>query len=145
MSAPGSEPADEIERTDDAELVVAAAAEGRRDQRFIVSKVLPSNASKSGTMEAAERSLGRLRTDRIDLYLLHWAGAHPLEGTLQAFQQLREQGKILHYGVSNFDTADMKEADAMPGGDQIASNQVLYNLKRRGIERSLVPWCAESK
>jgi len=126
-----------------AEEVVAEAIAGRRDEVFVVSKVLPSNASREGTLRAAERSLRRLRTDRIDLYLLHWDGPHPLAGTIEAFMRLRDEGKILHYGVSNFDTPDMEAAEALPGGGGIASNQVLYNLRRRGIERKLLPWCAE--
>jgi len=125
-----------------AEEVVAEAIAGRRDEIFLVTKVLPSNASREGTLRAAERSLKRLRTDRIDLYLLHWESAHPLQGTLEAFARLREEGKILHYGVSNFDTAEMVAAEDLPGGEEIASNQVLYNLRRRGIERKLLPWCA---
>lgn len=124
------------------EEVVAEAISGRRDEVFVVTKVLPSNASMEGTLRAAERSLKRLRTDRIDLYLLHWDGPHPLAGTLEAFGRLRAEGKILHYGVSNFDTADMEDAEELPGGGEIASNQVLYNLRRRGIERRLLPWCA---
>ncbi|HXI03550.1 MAG TPA: aldo/keto reductase, partial [Candidatus Saccharimonadales bacterium] len=124
-----------------AEEVVADAIAGRRDEVFLVSKVLPSNASLKGTLLAAERSLKRLRTDRIDLYLLHWESSHPLAGTLEAFGRLREEGKILHYGVSNFDTTDMETAEGLPCGEGIAANQVLYNLKRRGVERKLIPWC----
>ena len=124
-----------------AEKIVAKAIEGRRDDVFLVSKVLPENASRAGTLRACERSLSRLRTDRIDLYLLHWAGSHPLEDTLEAFVRLREQGKILHYGLSNFDVDEMEEASALPGGAPIAADQVLYNLGRRGIERNLLPWC----
>ena len=126
-----------------AEEVVGDAIAGRRDDVFLVTKVLPENASRAGTLQAAERSLRRLRTDRIDLYLLHWESAHPLEETLAAFVRLREEGKVLHYGVSNFDAADMERAAALPGGIGIASNQVLYNLRRRGIERRLLPWCVE--
>ena len=132
---------DTAEMYDDAELVVADAIEGRRDAVFLVNKVLPSNATREGTLEAAERSLKRLRTDRIDLYLLHWQGAAPLWETLEAFHWLRKQGKILHYGVSNFDIADMEKAESGPGGSEIACNQVLYNLARRGIERNVLPWC----
>jgi diketogulonate reductase-like aldo/keto reductase len=134
---------DTAEMYDEAELVVGDALEGRRDEVFLVTKVLPSNASREGTLEAAERSLKRLRTDRIDLYLLHWESATPLWETLEAFHWLRKQGKILHYGVSNFDTPEMEKAEKDPGGSEIASNQVLYNLARRGVERKLLPWCQE--
>jgi diketogulonate reductase-like aldo/keto reductase len=126
-----------------AEEVVADAIEGRRAEVFLVSKVLPANASRRGTVAACERSLGRLRTDRLDLYLLHWTGSHPLEDTLAAFVELREAGKILHYGVSNFDIEDMRACESLPGGNAVASNQVLYNPQRRGIERNLLPWCVE--
>ena len=126
-----------------AEQVVAEAITGRRHEIFLVTKVSPNHASRQGTLRAAERSLKRLRTDRIDLYLLHWKGPHPLGDTLAAFEELREQGKILHYGVSNFDTPDMEQAEALPAGCSVASNQVLYNLKRRGIERRLLPWCVK--
>jgi diketogulonate reductase-like aldo/keto reductase len=123
-----------------AEEVVAEAMAGRRDGIFVVTKVLPQNASREGTIRAAERSLARLRTDRIDLYLLHWRGALPLEGTLEAFQRLRRDGKILHYGVSNFDLADLEEAEAFDGWPDIAADQVLYSLRRRAAEL-LIPWC----
>ncbi|MEE9230693.1 MAG: aldo/keto reductase [Acidobacteriota bacterium] len=126
-----------------AERVVAEAITGRRNEVFLVTKVSPDHASRQGTMRAAERSLKRLRTERIDLYLLHWKGPHRLEDTLAAFEQLREEGKILHYGVSNFDISDMEHAEALAAGRTIASNQVLYNLRRRGIERRLLPWCAK--
>jgi diketogulonate reductase-like aldo/keto reductase len=125
-----------------AEEVVADAISGRRDEVFLVSKVLPQNASRTGTIRAAEASLKRLRTDRIDLYLLHWPGAHPLEDTLDAFAQLRGDGKILHYGVSNFDVEEMQHAERIPAGERVAANQVIYNLLRRGSERRLLPWCA---
>jgi diketogulonate reductase-like aldo/keto reductase len=118
--------------------------EGRRDEVFLVTKVLPGNASRQGTIQAAERSLKRLRTERIDLYLLHWESEYPLEETLAAFQQLRQDGKILHYGLSNFDTPEMEASEALPGGNEVASNQILYNLKRRGVERRLLPWCVKS-
>jgi len=124
-----------------AERIVAEAVSGRRDDVFLVTKVLPENASRAGTQQACERSLARLRTDRIDLYLLHWPGSHPVEDTLEAFERLREQGKILRYGVSNFDVEEMEEAVGLPGGGDIAANQVLYNLGRRGIEKKLLPWC----
>lgn len=125
-----------------AEEVVGEAIEDRRDQVFLVTKVLPSNASRQGTVRAAERSLKRLRTDRIDLYLLHWETSHPLVETLAAFCQLREEGKILHYGVSNFDVGEMEVTETLPGGSDVASDQILYNLQRRGPERRLIPWCA---
>lgn len=123
-----------------AEEIVAEAVRGRRDEVFIVSKVLPSNASASGTVAACERSLKRLRTDRIDLYLLHWRGRFALDETLGAFHALREKGKIRHWGVSNFGLADMQELVALAGGEACASNQVLYNPARRGIDFDLVPW-----
>jgi diketogulonate reductase-like aldo/keto reductase len=126
-----------------AEDVVGDAIAGRRDEVFIVSKVLPENASLKGTVAACERSLRRLRTDRIDLYLLHWRGSPPLRETLQAFAELRQAGKIRHWGVSNFDTDDMQELSALPGSDGCTTNQVLYNLTRRGIEFDLMPWCRE--
>lgn len=136
---------DTAELYDEAETVVAEAIEGRRDEIFLVSKVLPSNASRAGTLRAAERSLKRLRTDVLDLYLLHWESSHPLEETLEAFVRLREEGKILHYGVSNFDVGDMEAAESRRGGEGVAVNQILYNLVRRGPERRLMPWCRERK
>jgi len=126
-----------------AEEIVADAAQGRRDELFIVSKVLPYNASQNGVIEACERSLRRLKTDRIDLYLLHWRGSVPLAETLAAFTRLQRDGKIRHHGVSNFDLDDMQEWVALPGGDTVAANQVLYNLQRRGPEWELIPWCRE--
>jgi len=126
-----------------AEEVVAEAIRGRRQEVFLVSKVLPYNASKRGTVRAAEKSLGRLGTDWMDLYLLHWLGSHPLEGTLEAFERLEEQGKIRHFGVSNFDILEMEAAEGLPAGGKIAVNQVLYNLERRGIERRLLSWCEQ--
>jgi diketogulonate reductase-like aldo/keto reductase len=128
-----------------AEEVVAEAIRGRRDGVFLVSKVLPGNASKAGTIRAAEQSLRRLRTDRLDLYLLHWPGSNPLEETLAAFRQLVEAGKIVRYGLSNFDTDGMESALQLPGGDAICCDQVLYNLGRRGIERNLLPWCLDHR
>jgi diketogulonate reductase-like aldo/keto reductase len=128
-----------------AEEVVAAATAGARDRLFIVSKVLPYNASRKGTIEACERSLKRLKTDRIDLYLLHWRGSVPLAETLEAFLTLRRDGKIRHNGVSNFSTEDMKEWVAFAGGETVASNQILYNLSRRGPEWELIPWCRERR
>ena len=126
-----------------AEEMVAQAAEGRRDDLFIVSKVYPHNASRAGVVAACERSLVRLRTDRIDLYLLHWRGSIPLAETLTGFEQLLRDGKIRHYGVSNFDRADMTEWVGLKGGETVAADQVLYNLTRRGPEWDLVPWCRE--
>jgi len=124
----------------EAERIVAEAIEGRRDQVFIVSKVLPQNASRAGTIAACERSLKRLNTDRLDLYLLHWRGRYPLKETLAGFQALLRDGSIKAWGVSNFDADDMEELAALPGG-AVATNQVLYNLARRGIEADLIPWC----
>lgn len=125
------------------EEVVAEAMAGRRDEVFLVSKVLPWNASREGTIAACERSLKRLRTDRIDLYLLHWRGNPPLAETLQAFDALVKAGKIRYWGVSNFDMSDLQELSALPGGTSLATNQVLYNLTRRGIEYDLLPWSRE--
>ena len=127
-----------------AEIVVGEAIEGRRDQVFLVSKVLPQHASVRGTISACEASLRRLQTDHIDLYLLHWRGSIPLEQTLQAFETLTAQGKIRHWGVSNFDVDDLNELVALAGGNAVVSNQVLYNLARRGIEWDLLPWCQKN-
>jgi diketogulonate reductase-like aldo/keto reductase len=124
-----------------AEMVVAEAIAGWRDEVCLVSKVLPTNASRQGTIAACERSLKRLKTDHLDVYLLHWRGSVPLAETLEAFAILRQAGKILDYGVSNFDVADMEEAAALPGGNAIGVNQVLYNPLNRGIEWDLLPWC----
>lgn len=126
-----------------AEEVTGEAIEGRRAEVFLVSKIYPHNASRSGAVEACERSLKRLKTDYLDLYLLHWRGSVPLAETLEAFQSLKQAGKIREYGVSNFDVRDLEEAGATPGGDEIATNQVLYNLMRRGIEWDLLPACRE--
>jgi diketogulonate reductase-like aldo/keto reductase len=128
-----------------AEEVVARAADGIRDSLFIVSKVYPHNASRDGVVAACERSLERLATDRIDLYLLHWRGSIPLAETLEGFQQLERDGKIRHHGVSNFDRTDMAEWLALKGGDTVAADQVLYNLGRRDPEWDLVPWCREHR
>ena len=117
----------------------------RREDLFVVSKVYPHNASRRGTRDACERSLKRLGFDAIDLYLLHWRGKVPLEETLEAFVRLREQGKIRDFGVSNFDLDDMLEAAALPGGELVATDQVLYNLSQRGIEWELLPWCRERR
>jgi len=127
----------------EAERIVGEALAGRRDEVFIVSKVLPENASRAGTIAACERSLKRLGTDRIDLYLLHWRGRHRLKETLAGFQALMDQGLIRSWGVSNFDVDDMEELEALPGGKAAATNQVLYNLARRGIEADLLPWCRD--
>jgi diketogulonate reductase-like aldo/keto reductase len=128
-----------------AEEVVADAAQGQRDKLFIVSKVYPHNASRTGVPAACERSLKRLRTDRIDLYLLHWRGSHPLAETVEAFEKLRVAGKIRCWGVSNFDTRDMNEVARLPGGGNCSSNQVLYHVGSRGIEYDLLPWCREHR
>ena len=124
-----------------AEMIVGKALEDRRDEVFLVSKVYPWNASRTGAIAACEASLRRLGTDRLDLYLLHWRGEHPLEDTVAAFEELKAAGKIGAWGVSNFDTADMEELLAVPHGKNCAANQVLYNLSRRGIEYDLLPWC----
>jgi diketogulonate reductase-like aldo/keto reductase len=128
-----------------AEEIVAEAVAGRRDEVYIVSKVLPENATRRGTIAACERSLKRLKTDRIDLYLLHWRGSPPLKGTVEAFDELMGAGKIRAWGVSNFDLSDMQELFGLPGGKACATNQVLYNLSRRGIEHDLLPWCAKQR
>lgn len=122
-----------------AEEVVGEALAGRRDQAFLVSKVYPWNAGRESAIAACERSLERLGTDHLDLYLLHWPGNVPLEETLEAFERLREQGKIRRYGVSNFDVDELEALAALPGGDACAVNQVLYHLGSRGIEHSLRP------
>jgi aldehyde reductase len=126
-----------------AEEAIAEAVAGRRDGLFLVSKVYPHNASRKGVIAACERSLKRLRTGQLDLYLLHWPGQYPIAETLEAFMTLKEAGKIRNYGVSNFDEDDLKEAWAAPGGREIASNQLLYNLSRRGIEWDVLPWLRE--
>lgn len=127
-----------------AESVVGEAIKGRRDEVYLVSKVYPHNASAKGAVEACKRSLERLKTDHLDLYLLHWPGSVPLSETLTAFQTLKKEGLILDYGVSNFDLNGMKKAVALPAGDGIATNQVLYNLVNRGIEWDLLPWSKEN-
>lgn len=125
------------------EELVAEAVAGRRDTVYLVSKVLPQNASRDDAIASCEQSLKRLRTDYLDLYLLHWQGSIPLEETLAAFTTLRERGSIRHYGVSNFDRADLERAASLPGGSGVATNQVLYNLEQRGIEWDLLPWCRD--
>jgi diketogulonate reductase-like aldo/keto reductase len=134
---------DTAEMYGDAELVVAEAIAGRRDGVFLVSKVLPSNASRRGTITACERSLARLKTDRLDCYLLHWRGSYPLAETVAAFEQLVDAGKIRSWGVSNFDHGDLDELLAVAGEGRIACNQVLYHLKERAIEHAVIPWCAQ--
>jgi diketogulonate reductase-like aldo/keto reductase len=126
-----------------AEEITGRAIAGLRDRLFIVSKVLPYNASQKGVVEACERSLKRLRTDHIDLYLLHWRGSIPLAETIAGFARLQKDGKIRHHGVSNFNTGDMKEWVGLAGGESVAANQILYNLTRRGPEWELIPWCRE--
>jgi diketogulonate reductase-like aldo/keto reductase len=123
-----------------AEELVGEAIRGRRDDCFLVTKVMPQNASYQGTLAACERSLRRLGTDRLDLYLLHWRGSHPLSGTVRALHELSSQGKILRWGVSNFDLDDMEELDALEHGGECAANQVYYSLSERGIEFDLKPW-----
>jgi diketogulonate reductase-like aldo/keto reductase len=132
---------DTAEMYGEAETVVGEAIADCRDEVFLVSKVVPSNASRAGTVAACERSLARLGTDRLDCYLLHWPGSHPLEATFAAFEQLREQGKILSWGVSNFDVPDLEAAWIAGGEGRIACNQVLYNLEERAIEHAVLPWC----
>ncbi len=136
---------------DTAEMYLSGAAEEwigeaigrRRDEVFLVSKVLPQNASRSGTVAACERSLARLQTDRLDCYLLHWRGNHPLEDTIWAFEQLQRDGKILSWGVSNFDVGDLRETNAVAGNSYAACDQVLYHLHERAIEHAVAPWCEE--
>lgn len=132
---------DTAEMYGDAELVIADAIAGRRDEVFLVSKVLPSNASRRGTITACERSLKRLKTDRLDCYLLHWRGSYSLEDTVVAFEELVKTGKIKSWGVSNFDAEDLDEILAVAGEGGIACNQVLYHLKERAIEHAVIPWC----
>lgn len=134
---------DTAEMYGEAEDVVGEAIAGRRDEVFLVSKVLPSHVSREGTMAACERSLARLRTDRLDCFLLHWRGSYPLEETFAAFEMLREQGKILSWGVSNFDVPDLEGAWKAGGAGRIACNQVLYHLEERAIEHAVLPWCEE--
>src|SRR5438128_1791163 len=123
-----------------AEELVAEAIAGRRDEVFLVSKVLPSNASYKGTIAACDRSLARLKTDRLDLYLLHWRGGYGVEETMRGLEALVTAGKVRFFGVSNFDTDDVREAEAAVAHGRLASNQVLYHLRDRGIERKLIPY-----
>lgn len=132
---------DTAEMYGEAEPLVGAAIAGRRDGVFLVSKVVPGNAGRAGIVAACERSLRRLGTDRLDSYLLHWPGQHPLEETIAGFEALKEAGKILSWGVSNFDVDDLEEALAIAGPGAIACNQVLYHLQERAIEHAVLPWC----
>jgi diketogulonate reductase-like aldo/keto reductase len=125
------------------EKIIGKAIEGRRDEVFLVSKVLPNHASKNGTLAACEKSLAHLRTDRLDCFLLHWRGSVPLEETIAAFETLVRAGKILAWGVSNFDVRDLAEVAAIAGPGHPACNQVLYHLKERAIEHAVLPWCAK--
>lgn len=128
-----------------AEVLVGEAIRGHRDEVFLVSKVLPHNATRAGTPAACERSLQRLGTDRLDLYLLHWRARVPLQETVEAFERLVQQGKIRYWGVSNLDIDDMEELVELDGGQNVATDQVLYNLSRRGIEWDLLPWCQQRR
>ena len=134
---------DTAEMYGDAEEIVGEAIAGRRDEVFLVSKVLPQNASRAGTIQACERSLARLDTDWLDCYLLHWRGSYPLEDTIAAFDQLQVAGKILSWGVSNFDLPDLEEAWEIAGESGLVCNQVLYHLQERAIEHAVLPWCEE--
>jgi diketogulonate reductase-like aldo/keto reductase len=134
---------DTAEMYGDAELVIAEAIAGKRDDLFLVSKVLPSNGSRRGTIAACENSLKRLKTDRLDCYLLHWRGSYPLHDTVAAFDELVRGGKIRSWGVSNFDVADLDEMLEVAGEGKIACNQVLYHLQERAIEHAVIPWCAQ--
>ena len=136
---------DTAEMYGDAELVIAEAIAGKRDGLFLVSKVLPSNASRKGTIAACERSLKRLKTDHLDCYLLHWRGSYPLADTVAAFEELERAGKIRSWGVSNFDADDLDELLDVSGEGRIACNQVLYHLKERAIEHAVTPWCERHK
>ncbi len=125
------------------EKLVADAIAGRRDEVFLVSKVLPGNASRKRTVAACEKSLARLKTDRLDCYLLHWLSHHPLEDTIAAFEQLQREGKILSWGVSNFDVPDLEAVRRIVGTGRLACNQVLSHLRERSIEHAVIPWCEE--
>jgi diketogulonate reductase-like aldo/keto reductase len=128
-----------------AEELIGEAIAGRRDQAFLVSKVYPHNASRKGTIAACDRSLARMRTDHIDLYLLHWRGNIAFSETIEGFVALQKAGKIRHYGVSNLDRDDMRELFSLPDGEAVATNQLLFNLTRRGIEWDLLPWLREKR
>jgi diketogulonate reductase-like aldo/keto reductase len=134
---------DTAEMYGDAEPVIAEAIAGRREDIFLVSKVLPSNASRRGTIAACERSLRRLKTDRLDCYLLHWRGSYPLAETVAAFEELLSAGKIRSWGVSNFDAGDLDEMLEVAGEGRITCNQVLYHLRERAIEHAVIPWCRQ--
>lgn len=125
------------------EELVGTAIRGLRDRVFLVTKVLPGNASRTGTKAACERSLKKLQTDHVDLYLLHWSGPHPIEDTVASMIELQQEGKIKAWGVSNMDVAEMERFYAVPGGFSCAANQILYNLSHRGVEYDLLPWCRE--
>jgi diketogulonate reductase-like aldo/keto reductase len=140
----GMQHIDTAEMYDGAEVLIGEAIAGRRDEVFLVSKVLPSNASRERTRRACEKSLSKLKTDRLDCYLLHWRGEHPLEETFEAFEALQREGKILSYGVSNFDAGDLREALAVAGKGKIACNQVLYHLHQRAIEHEVIPFCEQN-
>ncbi len=127
-----------------AEEIVAEAIAGRRAEAFIVSKVLPTNASRKGTVAACEKSLARLKIDHLDCYLLHWPSRHPLDGTIAAFEQLKSDGKILSWGLSNFDVGGLEDAQKIAGVGRIACNQVLYHLQERAIEHAVISWCAKN-
>jgi len=127
----------------EAEEIVGEAIAGRRGEVFLVSKVLPQNASLKGTISACDKSLKRLKTDYLDCYLLHWRGRHPLADTISAFEQLRREGKIRSWGVSNFDVSDLEEAAKLAPG-KMACNQVLYHLEERAVEHAVLPWCAKN-
>ncbi len=126
------------------ERLVGEAIQGQRDKVFLISKVLPSNASRQGTLKACENSLKRLQTNYLDMYLLHWQGRYPFEETVEAMLQLQQEGKIRDWGVSNMDVAEMEEFYSIPGGNTYAANEVVYNLTRRGIEYDLIPWCRKN-
>ena len=132
---------DTAEMYGDAELIIADAIAGRRDEVYLVSKVLPSNASRKGTVAACEKSLKRLKTGHLDCYLLHWPGSYPLEDTIAAFEELVKDGKIRSWGLSNFDADELDEALSIAGENRIACNQVLYHLQERTIEHAVIPWC----
>ncbi|MDP4021855.1 aldo/keto reductase [Methylobacterium sp. NEAU 140] len=134
---------DTAEMYGEAEAIVAEAVRDCREEVFLVSKVVPSNATRRGVVRACEASLRRLNTDRLDCYLLHWPGSHPLAETIGGFEDLRRAGKILSWGVSNFDVDDLERALAVAGPDRIACNQVLYHLGERAIEHAVLPWCAD--
>jgi diketogulonate reductase-like aldo/keto reductase len=132
---------DTAEYYGEAENVVGEAISGRRNEVFLVSKVIPGNASRTGTIAACENSLARLRTDRLDCYLLHWRGQHPLQESIAAFERLEREGKILSWGVSNFDVSDLEEVWEVAG--RLVCNQVLYHLQERAIEHAVIPWCEQ--